>query len=88
MLDAMSPGTGHRDQVFGVSGIANLAGLSRQRAAVLVFEAKEAGLVELAIAYGGTAVYRKTKYGSAILSRWKAAGWTSKPVVLKRGKPA
>ena len=75
ILEAMSPGPGVRITGYTLTAIAGAAAMSRQHVLQIIPVAIGAGLIELATEFKGARMYRKTAYGTQVLSRWKTAGW-------------
>jgi hypothetical protein len=82
ILKAMSPGSGHRSVVYTRNAVKRAAKMSHQHGDPAFSEAIVQGLIEPAPGVVGELVYRKTTYGTLVLSRWEAAGW--KPSKLGR----
>lgn len=75
VLEAMSPGSGARVSGYTLTAIAGAAKMSRQHVLQVLPVAIKAGLIEHVTEFKGVRMYRKTAYGTQILSRWKTAGW-------------
>lgn len=79
ILAAMSPGAGSAVVGYTQSAIARGAGMSKQQAGPVIKQALAQGLIERVPGIEGGKLYRKTKYGTVLLSTWRSKGWRPKP---------
>jgi hypothetical protein len=75
ILEATSPGIGKPAGAFTLTALANGAGYSRQHVLQVLPKMLKARILEPVPGLAGVKAYRKTPYGTQILSRWKTAGW-------------